>query len=170
MKNIRNKSRRRASRGATLAVVDPARLKYYIHDHVGSFRLQLLGALTSADLSELDGCWRTSRSSASGRRNLIDLRLLLSVDASGREWLAEMAKTKDVEFLCGPECAAFLPTGAAAEIVSDGTQGTKKRDNLIGKIATLFGSQQQPAVEPQAATSRALTLEIQSQNTEVHAS
>ena len=170
MKKIRNHSRRRASRGGTLAFVDPARLKYYIHDHVGSFRLQLLGVLTAADLTELDGCWRTAMSSVAGRRIQIDLRLLLNVDASGLAWLAGMASTKDVEFLCGPQSVAFVPVGAAVETGSDNPHAVGKRDNLIAKIATFFGSRQPPPAESQAAGSGTLALELQGQNTEVHAS
>lgn len=65
-------------------------LKYYLHDGAKSFRIELLGALSEADLPELAGCWRTARSSVLGRRLLIDLRKLEGLDEAGRNWLQEM--------------------------------------------------------------------------------
>jgi hypothetical protein len=99
--------------------VDPKRLKYYIHDHVGLFRLQLLGSLTAIDLPELDGCWRTAQSSVSGRSVQLDIRFLDAVDAAGQQWLAEMAITNTLEFLASSESAHFLPPGTNADVVND---------------------------------------------------
>jgi hypothetical protein len=65
-------------------------LKYYLHDGAISFRIQLLGTLCQADLSELSGCWRTARSSVVGRRLVIDSRKLDRMDEAGRGWLLEM--------------------------------------------------------------------------------
>lgn len=65
-------------------------LKYYLHDGATSFRIQLLGSLSSADLPELSGCWRTARSSVVGRRLVIDSTSLEGLDEAGRSWLEEM--------------------------------------------------------------------------------
>ncbi|MGA7415722.1 MAG: hypothetical protein WBW33_34940 [Bryobacteraceae bacterium] len=65
-------------------------LKYYLHDGVTCFRIQLLGTLSEADLPELAGCWRTARSSVIGRRLVIDSKKLDGLDDAGRRWLAEM--------------------------------------------------------------------------------
>jgi len=65
-------------------------LKYYLHDGATCFRIQLLGTLSQADLSELSGCWRTARSAVSGRRLVIDLVKLAGLDEPGRAWLEEM--------------------------------------------------------------------------------
>jgi hypothetical protein len=65
-------------------------LKYYLHDGARSFRIQLLGSLSEANVPELAGCWRTARSSVEGRRLIIDLRKLEGLDEAGRNWLQEM--------------------------------------------------------------------------------
>ena len=65
-------------------------LKYYLHDGSTSFRIQLLGTLTEADLPELSGCWRTARSSVAGRRLVIDSTGFERLDEAGRSWLEEM--------------------------------------------------------------------------------
>lgn len=65
-------------------------LKYYLHDGAKSFRIQLLGDLSEADVPELAGCWRTARSSVLGRQLIIDARKLEGLDEAGRNWLQEM--------------------------------------------------------------------------------
>jgi hypothetical protein len=66
--------------------------KYYIHDSVAECRLQLLGDLTGAQVTELSGCWETARTTLGRRRLLLDVRKLKSADADGKTWLGQMAK------------------------------------------------------------------------------
>ncbi len=73
--------------------------KYYIHDSADAFRFQLFGELTDADVSELNGCWRTAQTSLRNRKLILDLRDLKTVDELGKQWLAAM----------GAEGAAYLP-------------------------------------------------------------
>lgn len=81
-------------------------LKYYLHDGSTSFRIQLIGNLTEADLPELSGCWRTARSSVVGRRLVIDSTKLERLDEAGRNWLAEMiAEGAVIEDRLGPSAA-----------------------------------------------------------------
>jgi ABC-type transporter Mla MlaB component len=86
------------------------RLKYYIHDHSHSFRLQLLGHLTTSDLSELEGCWQTAKPSVAGRKIQLDLLGLSGVDAAGQRWLGEMAAGENLEILVSVEASKlFIP-------------------------------------------------------------
>lgn len=104
--------------GDTLAKGAATRLRYYIHDHAGMFRLQLLGALTLRDLPELQGCWKTAESSISGRSIQIDMRLLTTVDEAGEEWLASMSQISRVTFVASSQSAALVPTGSHLNVES----------------------------------------------------
>jgi hypothetical protein len=73
--------------------------KYYIHDSVAEYRLQLLGDLTSSQVTELCGCWQTARTTLGNRRLKLDVRGLKSADIEGQNWLEQMAK----------DGAVFLP-------------------------------------------------------------
>jgi len=68
-----------------------ASFKYYVHDSIEAFRLQLLGELAEADVAELRGCWRTARTTLGDRKLVLDLRGLKTVDEAGKQWLASMA-------------------------------------------------------------------------------
>jgi hypothetical protein len=65
--------------------------KYYIHDSVEECQFQLLGHLTEIETPELEGCWRTAKSTLGDRRLVLDLQRLETVDEIGRQWLAAMA-------------------------------------------------------------------------------
>jgi hypothetical protein len=67
-------------------------LKFYIHDSAAYFRLELIGELTEVDIAELAGCWRTAKSSISGRTLALDVRNLKAVDEDGRQWLSLMVR------------------------------------------------------------------------------
>ena len=69
----------------------PSYFKYYIHDGNEACRLQLLGGLLEADVTELNGCWRTVKTTLKNRKLIIDVRALQSADDAGRGWLASMA-------------------------------------------------------------------------------
>jgi hypothetical protein len=65
--------------------------RYYIHDGIDDLRLQLIGELSEAEVTDLDGCWRTARTALAGRPLVIDVRTLAKVDEAGKRWLAAMA-------------------------------------------------------------------------------
>lgn len=65
--------------------------KYYIHDGIETLRLQLVGELSEVDVTDLDGCWRTARTTLAGRQLVIDVRTLAKVDETGKRWLAARA-------------------------------------------------------------------------------
>lgn len=71
--------------------VRPSAFKYYIHDSIEACRLQLFGELTEASLSDLDGCWRTARTTLGNRKLILDVRALSAVDDAGKRWLASIA-------------------------------------------------------------------------------
>src|SRR5579875_969798 len=74
------------------STVNPSPLfKYYIHDRTANCRLQLIGALTEAEIPELDGCWRTAKTTLGKRQFILDLRGLASFDDAGRRWLSSMS-------------------------------------------------------------------------------
>jgi hypothetical protein len=71
--------------------VGAALFKYYIHDGIDAFRLQLIGELYEAKVTDLDGCWRTARTTLGRRQLVIDVKQLARVDEAGKRWLAAMA-------------------------------------------------------------------------------
>jgi hypothetical protein len=80
--------------------VGASRFRYYIHDSIAACRLQLIGELTEAEISDLDGCWRTARTTLGTRPLILDLHALKSVDEAGKQWLAGMAQERAI---CSPE-------------------------------------------------------------------
>ena len=92
------KADKKASKDST-AWVRSSLFKYYIHDGMDAFRFQLLGELTEADVSELDGCWRTAKTTLGNRKLVFDLLKLKAADEPAREWLISMAN----------EGATYLP-------------------------------------------------------------
>jgi ABC-type transporter Mla MlaB component len=79
--------------------------RYYLHDNSDSFRFQFIGEVTSAALVELDGCWRTARSSVGGRKIRLDLRDLTGADEAALAWLRTLITEQDAE--CMVTTAAF---------------------------------------------------------------
>lgn len=84
-------SRTGAQSAATHGFTGASLFKYYIHDGIDSLRLQLIGELTESEVTDLDGCWRTARTTLAGRPLVIDVRTLAKVDEAGKRWLAAMA-------------------------------------------------------------------------------
>lgn len=80
-----------SSRAASGGFVGASLFKYYIHDGIEALRLQLIGELSEAEVTELDGCWRTARTTLGCRKLVIDVRTLAKVDEAGKRWLAAMA-------------------------------------------------------------------------------
>lgn len=162
--------RRKQARRGALQHLEPGRLRYYIHDHVRIFRLQLLGSLTESEVGELDGCWTTAQSSIAGRRIQVDICQLLAADESGREWLAQISNTPNLDFLASPESAGFLPAGAALEIVANPVNGSTG-NWLVRVIGTLSGRRRSPQ-SGQSATegAHAIALGLSSSKTEISTS
>jgi hypothetical protein len=71
--------------------VRPSSFKYYIHDSIGVLRLKLIGELRQADIAELNGCWRTAKTTLGKRKLVLDLESLRTVDEAGKQWLASMS-------------------------------------------------------------------------------
>ncbi len=86
------------AQSASRPYVSRSLLRYYLHDGTDAFRFELIGALSAMDLVELDGCWRTAKSSIAGRKVRLDLRQITDVDDSGRQWLTEML-TEGTEYI-----------------------------------------------------------------------
>ena len=108
--------------------------RYYIHDAVASFRLQLLGELTEADIADLNGCWRTAKTTLGSRQLILDLHALKSVDETGKQWLAGIAQ----------EGATCSPEGYLRDIVAGkhtagiDAAASVAKPGLVGRIMNLF--------------------------------
>lgn len=70
--------------------VKPRAFKFYLHDSVEACRLQLLGPLSSRELKELTGCWRTARTTLKARKLILDVSAVTSFDDDSRKWIAAM--------------------------------------------------------------------------------
>jgi hypothetical protein len=77
-----------------------SQFRYYIHDAIAAYRLQLIGELTEAEIGDLNGCWRTAKTTLGARPLILDLHALKSVDEAGKQWLASMAQEGAI---CSPE-------------------------------------------------------------------
>lgn len=65
-------------------------LRFYVHDGSASFRIELIGNIHAKDIGELEGCWRTARSSLNQKQVVLDLRGLTGASEEGRHWLTSM--------------------------------------------------------------------------------
>ena len=71
-------------------LIYPSNFKYYIHDGTAACRLQLLGQVGESEVAELTSCWQTARTTLGGRRLVLDVREVNSIDDAGKKWLAQM--------------------------------------------------------------------------------
>jgi hypothetical protein len=71
--------------------VRPSSFKYYIHDSIDVLRFKLIGELTQGDLQELNGSWRTAKTTLGRRKLVLDLQTLRTVDEASKQWLAGMS-------------------------------------------------------------------------------
>jgi hypothetical protein len=108
--------------------------RYYIHDGIKSCRLQLLGELTEAEVAELNGCWRTAKTTLGMRTLVLDLHALRSVDEAGKQWLASMAQEGAV---CFPE-NYLRDLVAGRHMAGTETLPSQPRLGLLGRIVGLF--------------------------------
>ena len=107
--------------------------KYYIHDGVATCRLQLIGELTESDLAELNGCWKTAKTTLGTRPLILDLRALESVDEAGKQWLAGMAQEGAT---CSPE-NYLRDLVAGRHIAGAEPSPTVPKPGLISRIVAL---------------------------------
>jgi hypothetical protein len=113
MNEARDQETRQAARPANISLQRTtsfgcSSFRYYIHDAVASCRLQLIGELTEAEVAELNGCWRTVKTTLGTRKLILDLHALRNVDEAGKQWLAGMAQ----------EGAACSPEGFLRDLVA----------------------------------------------------
>jgi hypothetical protein len=108
--------------------------RYYIHDGIHSCRLQLLGELTEADLADLNGCWRTAKTTLGSRQLILDLHALKSVDEAGKQWLAGMAQENAT---CSPE-GYLRDLVAGKHTAGIETAAPVARPGLFGRLMNLF--------------------------------
>jgi hypothetical protein len=112
----------------------PALFRYYIHDSVPSCRLQLIGELTESDVPDLNGCWRTVKTTLGKRALVLDLRELKSVDERGKQWLAGMAQ----------EGASCLPEAFLRDLVAGKhctppqAEPAPGKPTILGRLVNLF--------------------------------
>jgi hypothetical protein len=110
-------------------------LKIYLHDNSDCFRIQLAGRLEGQDVSEVAGCWETSRSSVSGHPLVLDLTLLETADRAGREWLVTM-KQEGAQFRDGDQVSSGPPARFAVEgaptMPSQKEGKTRRRRSWLG--------------------------------------
>jgi len=93
-------------------LINSANFKYYIHDGIGVYRLQLLGQLSESDVGELSSCWETARTILGGRRLVLDVREVTSIDDTGKKWLAQMMQ----------DGAGCLPESFLKDAIAGGIQ------------------------------------------------
>ena len=123
------------------ALVRSSLFKYYIHDTADVLRLELLGELTEPDLQDLNGCWKTAKTTLAARKLVFDLRGLTQIDDAGKQWLAGMAD----------EGATYLPdtylrTGLAGQNSRSTQARNSTRFGFFGKLLSIFrGSSVAPA-------------------------
>jgi len=108
--------------------------RYYIHDGIFSCRLQLLGELTEADITDLNGCWRTAKTILGSRQLILDLHALKSVDEAGKQWLAGMAQENAT---CSPE-GYLRDIVAGKHMAGVEAENPAARTGLFGRIVNLF--------------------------------
>lgn len=103
--------------------------KYYIHDSTQALRLQLLGQLTSAELSELSGCWRTAKTTLGDRKLVLDVERLETADEASKQWLREMAK----------EGATYVPDSYLRNGLSrESIAPQAAKPGVLGKLVAIF--------------------------------
>ena len=114
--------------------VRPSSFKYYIHDSIGVLRFKLIGELTQADIQELNGSWRTAKTTLGRRKLVLDLQSLRTVDEPGKQWLAAMSA----------EGACYLPedylvTCIAGQHISEAEAAAPvQRPGLFKRLAFLL--------------------------------
>jgi hypothetical protein len=94
-------------------VIYSSNFKYYIHDGTVACRLQLVGQVGESEVAELTSCWQTAQTTLGGRRLVLDMREVNSIDETGKKWLAGMIQDGAA---CLPE--SFLMDAIAGKLDS----------------------------------------------------
>lgn len=124
-----------AAAAPATARVRSSSFKYYIHDSTDALRLKLIGEFTQADVTELNGCWRTARTTIGKRKLVLDLNTLVAVDEAGKQWLAGMS----AEGACYvPE--DYLLTCVAGQHAAAQEAPPERRTGFWRRVGSLFGS------------------------------
>ncbi len=116
------------------ARVRASSFKYYIHDSCPELRLKLIGEMTQADIGELNGCWRTAKTTLAKRKLVLDLRSLKMIDEAARHWVAQMS---EAGACCVPEdfLATCVPGQRAPDTEAD---MAGRKIGLFNRLAALF--------------------------------
>jgi hypothetical protein len=104
--------------------------KYYIHDSVNTCRLQLLGELHENNLTELNGCWQTIKTTLRTRQLVLDLRRLDGTDAASSRWLMGMAS----------EGATYWPASYFSGVQPPNEPNEKGKPNPFTRVLDLLRS------------------------------
>ncbi|MBZ5586097.1 MAG: hypothetical protein LAQ30_28680 [Acidobacteriia bacterium] len=113
----------------------PVAFRVSIHNFARAFRLNLEGALTAADVPEVEARWRTGSSIRGDRAFEADLRDVTAVDGEGRALLLRM-REDGVEFIAdSPESGRLVSeiTGALPVVVP-----RKERSSLFRELPELL--------------------------------
>ena len=108
--------------------------KYYIHDGVDALRLKLIGDVNAADLPELNGCWRTARTTLGDRKLMLDLGALRAADEAARQWIASMMEAGAG---CVPEGYLDAPRNGDGAVPETGNR--RRRGSVFATIRDWFG-------------------------------
>lgn len=120
------------------SLVRSSSFKYYIHDSSDACRFELQGEFTEAEVTELNGCWSTARTTLGKRRLLLDLRKLRIVDDAGKRWLAEMAQ----------EGAVYLPESFLRDALADHSpEPSAPKQGLWARLLAAFRGARIPATD-----------------------
>ncbi|MBV9442848.1 MAG: hypothetical protein JO217_09150 [Acidobacteriaceae bacterium] len=112
--------------------------KYYLHDSADAFRIQLLGDLTDLQVSELNGCWNTAKTTLGSRQLVLDVTGLKSVSDSGREWLERMVADGAVRY---PDNSS-----KPSSLAGSSTLEKKAEPGVLTRVVSFFrGSRTVPA-------------------------
>jgi hypothetical protein len=99
------KPRPRLSPGCAICIRYSRVSSFYLHDEVEAIRFRLIGDFGEADARELERSWVTASSTLSGRRMVVDLSEIGSVDVVGRQLLRRL----------GARGAVFITATPASE-------------------------------------------------------
>ena len=62
-------------------------LEYYLHDEADALRIEIVGNLTGAGVSNIEHAWRTANSVLAGRHIIVGLTAVAEADDDGRRLL-----------------------------------------------------------------------------------
>lgn len=124
--------------------------KYYIHDSCAEFRLKLTGEMAEPDIAELNGCWRTAKTTLSKRKLVLDLRSLKTIDEAARNWVAAMSD-EGAHYV--PE--DFLKTCVPGQLLPGAEPDSPARKTgLFSRLTSLFAGASVSAADSSTTQAR----------------